>query len=143
MERFKYDERYWQPLSTIYKSKLSVPSSVSKCAYCGQACGKTVRQCAESQGTRKDLKRKIRELEVPLNDLDEKLKELKAAFTTMGRDGSSSDQGRRQSTMGEIIRVENELKKVHGAVDPLYNAYLEWPNPRMGQGSSQPNGGGN
>jgi hypothetical protein len=66
MKRFQRGDNTWSILDTLRQSVLSsaAPEGIV-CPYCGKACSKTVRQCVESSGTRKQLKAKIREVEKP------------------------------------------------------------------------------
>lgn len=150
MKRFSPDEPVWAILSTLHRARLTgkAARSLPKCPYCGGSCGMTVRQCAEARGSRKDLKHKIRDLEKPLGELERNLADLKNLQKSFAAQGGSSntDIQRRQSVATDIQRVEGHLQRVHAAVDPLYEAYLEvrshptnpvsskltlqWPNPR-------------
>lgn len=71
MKNFEPNEPIWKMLQGLYnKASTSTPSKSTKkqCAFCGDTCGRTIRECAEtmsggSVAGRKALKGKIRRLE--------------------------------------------------------------------------------
>ncbi len=56
----------WEILCALYDRHAAPPTvkSIAKpCAFCGRFCGRTARECAETNGARKALKDKIRGME--------------------------------------------------------------------------------
>lgn len=105
----------------------TAPSKLPRCPFCNGACGQSVRQCAETRGSRKQLKAKIRELEGPMREAEERLKELKTKRSQMVQAGihSGADHEAIQDVMQELHKLEQNLDTViKPALAPLYEAYL-------------------
>jgi len=129
MKRFNPEDNIWGILSMIHRALLTgtAPSRLPKCPFCGGSCGQTVRQCAETRGSRKQLKAKIRQLEGPLRANEEKVKDLKQQRAELLAKGvySAIDQTNLANLTSDINKIEQELEEVtRPALAPLYDAYL-------------------
>lgn len=100
------------------------PGAMEPCAYCNTLCGVSVRQCAELRGKRKDLKRRIRQIDervLPSNE--EKVRVLKSrrAMTAVWE---------LESLDRQIADAQKEVVRLEGVLARLYEAYNQWPNPK-------------
>jgi hypothetical protein len=147
LKRFKPDDYLYGILSMMHRALMTglAPSKLPRCPFCNGSCGQTVRECAETRGSRKQLKHKIRHLEVPLRDAEDRAKQLKAKRDELFQAGirSDADHANIENVVRELNRLESDLEvNLRPALAPLYEAYLsvstgdqtianqpQWPNP--------------
>lgn len=93
---------------------LSQDSPNACCAFCDELCGRTIRQCVEANGTRKDLKQKIRQVDDQYVFNGKLIKDLEA-----------SPEGQKQAEGLKFYQ-----KAIDDRLNQLYACYHAWPNPK-------------
>lgn len=116
MRRYDASDPVRNVLSTLLRVQQNAVGVSTECPYCLQKCGRTVRQCVESGGSRKHLKRRIRELEGTRAEFEALTKHLSRR---------RGETGEKSEGVTKHAEASNNFTSVCTRLDFLYEAYLQ------------------
>lgn len=132
LKRFPVGDRFHDILTRLLTAMETGvnPSKVQNCVFCDRVCGLTVRVCAETNGSRKQLKQRIRALEADSDKLSKEESVLNAQKKRLLADNSHAAQGEATGVSRQLSELQTKYEAVKHKLDMLYKAYIDWPKEK-------------